>query len=134
MIGCRGGKKILLMARVTIRIGIGIVGCSMAVSASYCCMSLYKRKYIVVYTGSCPGKCAYLMAQCTIFRHSGLNVIRVCCCKIIFTVTINTINTDCIKTRQAFRLVTLETISRSMGSKQGEAAHLMNFINIIDQP
>jgi hypothetical protein len=106
----------------------------MALFAVYRTMPLGKGKEIMI-EGSvgplCPVK---QMAERTIFRHSRLYMIRIRGGKIILSVTVDAINTRNIKTSQVLRLMTIAAVGCPVGTKQGETARLVNFINITDQP
>ena len=81
-----------------------------------------------------PFKGIDLVTDDAIFGKPGLCVIWICRCQVILPVAVNTLNTLNIENRKITGLMTLITVSRSVGPEQREPAHFMDPDGIVDKP
>jgi hypothetical protein len=97
-------------------------------------MTLGQREKIVIKSCTRPFKTIYRMAWGTILRKSGYWMVRIGCWDILLPVAIDAIYSGHIESYKGLWLVTLVAVCSSVGSKQREAACLMNTCNIVYKP
>jgi hypothetical protein len=85
-------------------------------------VAFLKLKEAVIKSCAGPLKGINRMTCRTIFLKTGLNMVWLIGGHVILPVTVNAINTDHIKPGKAFREMAVGTVSRTMCSKQREAA------------